>query len=146
MSDNRKRPYSSNRFSEELDEIHARREAEADRRKNRKTATSGRPGRKSSGAGRTSSRQRQGSGSARKRVTYRSGSTNRPAPRRKRMTSPGPRTRKRNLRRTFGCLGSILVLALVCFCFAKFYQKYQIYQEQKNSREGDPEDHGGGAA
>ena len=133
MSDNRKRPYSSNRFSEELDEIHARREAEAARRNNRKTAASGRPGRKSSGGSRNGSRQRQGSGSARKKVTYRSSSTNRPSPRRRRTTSPGPRTRKRNLRRTFGCLGSILVLALLCFCFTKFYQKYQIYQEQKKA-------------
>ena len=135
MSDNRKRPYSSNRFSEELDEIHARREAEAARRKNRKTTGSGGAGRKSAAGSRTGSRQRQGSGSSRKKVTYRNGTAARPAPRRKRTASPGPRTQKRNLRRTLGCLGSILVLVLLCFCFSKFYQRYQNYMEQKKAEE-----------
>ena len=138
MSDNRNRPYSSNRFSDELDEIHARREAEAARKKNRKT-------RGGSGAGSTSGRRR----SARRKVTYRNGSNSRTAVRRKPAAStrkpagssrrPASRSRRgggeRSLRRKMGCMGSILLLFVICFCFVKFYQRYQIYMEQKKAEE-----------
>lgn len=134
MSDYRKRPYSSNRFSEELDQIHARREAEAAGRKNRKTSAGSARRKPASGRG-SSSGQRRTSGNSRRKVTYRSGSTKKPAPRKRPASSGGKRTQKRTIRKTLGCLGCLLLLVLAGFCFVKFYQRYQVYMEQKRAEE-----------
>ncbi|MBR5047467.1 MAG: polysaccharide deacetylase [Eubacterium sp.] len=157
MSNNTRRPYSTNRFSRELDEIHARREAESAGNKNRKSSG---PGGNSGSAGRSRKKMtyRTGTSTVRKRAgssagrrpaantavrrarpaangpRRRPGTTSNTARRRARRRA-GRRTGQSSLRRYLGCFGSIVLLVLVCFCFVHFYQKYQVYMEQKKAGE-----------
>jgi len=136
MSENNRRPYSSNRFSKELDEIYERREAEAARKK-RQAANRGSTRRTASG-NKSSARKRTGSSGSysrqrtRSRASYNRQRTGSGSAYNRQRASAGRRQaayrRKRRRKNTRGIMYTVTAVLVLILVLAGVLKIHQIYR------------------